>query len=634
MTNAQREMVERLEDLVSHFLAAGPVSFDSLGRAGEKLSNLSALIFSLPQVSKGCNFDDIDSSLEVLQHSFDAYSKPRKTNPPESEPEETPVSGHEEKDGARPVVPRTRMPSSACSAKPVYADRIKWKLAPSFDPRPYLDDPVVRRAFDDPDVLRRPPETWPRLPCAKVHASKSEVLALASKWDELGACRLVPCASIPSIETVGLFAVPKDEVYDRLILNPTVVNSRCFGYSRYTKTIAPGYLMTALQLQPDEQILISSDDLCEFYYTFRVSNKRAKRNAIGVPFDSEELSHLRCFDEAKHKGSLYVCLGTLAMGDALAVEIAQQSHLNLLRFRAGCMREGECLRYREPVPRGKFCELLTIDDHIGLQKVQTSCPDDLTSQRDIEVFEAANRAYQSVGLTAHPGKRQRRESVASVLGAEIDGARGRVSAPRGRVAMMCFITAVLVQKGTITRKVLQGLIGCWTHICLFRRPSFAVLDKVYTEGSDYPADLVFHMSKQCKTELMVLCLLAPALQTDLRATAAPFLYMMDASPFGGGVCRTPMSELGSRELWRHTEQRGYHTKLQQGPNMVLRELGLDHVELFGDPGTLPPLESNLSPACPVVPKQLRDQTVAFDCIELFAGYANSRESRTPCSSRH
>lgn len=45
MTNAQREMVERLEDLVSHFLAAGPVSFDSLGRAGEKLSNLSALIF-------------------------------------------------------------------------------------------------------------------------------------------------------------------------------------------------------------------------------------------------------------------------------------------------------------------------------------------------------------------------------------------------------------------------------------------------------------------------------------------------------------------------------------------------------------------------------------------------------------
>ena len=60
------------------------------------------------------------------------------------------------------------------------------------------------------------------------------------------------------------------------------------------------------------------------------------------------------------------------MGDALAVEIAQQSHLNLLRLRAGCMVPEECLQYRCPIPRGPFYELLTIDDHIRLQKVKKS----------------------------------------------------------------------------------------------------------------------------------------------------------------------------------------------------------------------------------------------------------------------
>ena len=626
MTRGQHEMLERLEDLVSYFLAAGPVSVGSLGRAGEKLSKLSALIFSLPQSSESVDFQDIDSFLEVLQQSFDSYSQPKSNSRKSDLPDDELGAALDEKDGTRLASPRTRVSSSACSAKPVLAERTKWKLAPSFDPRPYLDDPVIKRAFEDPDILRKPPDSWPRMPRAKVHASRGDVLALAAKWDDLGACRLVPCADVPSIETVGMFAVPKDETFDRLILNPTVVNSRCFGYSRYTKTIAPGYLITSLQLLDDEQLLVSPDDLCEFYYTFQVSDKRARRNAIGLPFSVDEVSHLKCFDKTRHKGELYICLGTLAMGDALAVEIAQQSHLNLLRFRAGCMLEGECLRYREPVPRGKFCELLTIDDHIGLQKVKLSEPDHPSTRRDVEVFEAANNAYVAVGLTAHPGKRQRRETVATVLGAEIDGLRGRVSAPRGRVAMLCFLTAVLVKKGMITRKILQGLLGCWTHVCLFRRPSFAILDKVYSEGSDYSNDLVFHMSRQCKMELMTLCLLAPTLQTDLRVSSAPFLYMMDASPYGGGICRSPLPEVAGNELWRHTEQRGYYTKLQQGANAVLHELGIEHTELFGDPGE----QFNIgrpSSTDFVLPRgELRDATVAFDCIELFAGYANWSKS--------
>lgn len=40
-----------------------------------------------------------------------------------------------------------KMPNTA--NKPVIASRIKWKHPPSFDPRPYLLDPVVASVFDN-----------------------------------------------------------------------------------------------------------------------------------------------------------------------------------------------------------------------------------------------------------------------------------------------------------------------------------------------------------------------------------------------------------------------------------------------------------------------------------------------------
>jgi hypothetical protein len=56
------------------------------------------------------------------------------------------------------------------------------------------------------------------------------------------------------------------------------------------------------------------------------------------------------------------------MGDNLAVELAQHSHTNVLRYLCGSMLPEETVRYRYPIPRGPFFELLAIDDHISLQQ--------------------------------------------------------------------------------------------------------------------------------------------------------------------------------------------------------------------------------------------------------------------------
>lgn len=210
---------------------------------------------------------------------------------------------------------------------------------------------------------------------------------------------------------------------------------------------------------------------------------------------------------------------------------------------------------------------------------------------------------------------RRREPHATVLGAEIDGDRGRVSAPRERVALLSFIACIVIA----------------THVVLFRRPVFSLLDAVYHEGENLPPDAVFRMSSQCSHELMLLCILSPVIQTDIRVKFAPELFMMDASPSGGGICRAQFSSAGAEELWRHTEQRGYYTRLQ-GANLALHELGLDHTECFGGPDSfffeLPavsPLEAEplqLSEFQQYVDSSLKDSTVVYDCIELFSGQGN------------
>ena len=43
---------------------------------------------------------------------------------------------------------------------------------------------------------------------------------------------------------------------------------------------------------------------------------------------------------------------------------------------------------------------------------------------------------------------------ATVLGAEIDGTEGKISAPRSRIALLMFTTMLIVKKKVVTRRIL------------------------------------------------------------------------------------------------------------------------------------------------------------------------------------
>lgn len=479
----QYKVLETLQEHIHHFCDMPPFSQDDLGRFGEKFSALRKSVEELPDHLEV----DLADIVAEIQHDFNSYSSSERPHFVDRDSHQE-AHSHCVHEPSRVTIPNL-------NNKPVIASRIKWKHPPSFDPTPYLLDPIVRSVFLDPDVLRMPQCLWPDKPKARVHSTRHEILQLMKIWDAHNSLVLFPCHEIDERETVGLFAVAKDASFDRLIINPTVINSRMYPYSRYTKSLAPGALLSLLSLKPDQGFRFCADDLSDFYYTFRVPKKRARRNCIGLPIYDSEIQDLSCYDPAK-SGPHYPALSTLAMGDSHAVEIAQASHHALLQIEAGCMLQCESLEYRRPVPRGDFIELLAIDDHIGVQRLSLSDLHAKRPARDTQVFEQANRAYAKVGLVSHPGKQRRCETKGVILGADFDGIKGKVCAPRTRIQLLSWVTAVICKKGTCTKQLLQAIVGCWIHVILFRRPLLSLIDALFHVGDNCSPTHVICLSSQ------------------------------------------------------------------------------------------------------------------------------------------
>lgn len=613
---AQIQMLERLEGLVDHFATAGAFDASDLGRCAEKLAAMLAACKELPVSS--LRFVDLHEfvSTAVCKH-VDPYSESgTKGKPPNRTNKYNDQNGDlGDKSTSHTLHPKAKPTGS--HAKPVIAERIKWEYGPSFDPNPFLTDPVVKAAFNDPDTMKLPQQMWKNCLPGKVHCSRTEVLKLAKKWDAKGACALFPCHEINENEAVGIFAVEKDATYDRLILNPVVVNGRMRPYSNYTKSLAPGSLVSLVQLKNSEVLRISADDLSEFYYTFAVPPKRARRNALRMKFSPAELKDLTCFNPEVHVGPCFIALSALAMGDSLAVEIAQQAHHQVLAQLGGSMREHERVAYRKPFPRGDFFELLAIDDHVGIQKLPLTDFKKGKRARDDEVFAGAEAAYAQVGLVQHPRKRRRHAQHGIFLGAEIDGNLGRVSAPRHRIGLLMLCTSIVARRGTCTPKLLSSILGSWINILMYRRPILSILDAVFHEGHHVHQNQVFDLTRKARNELLALSILGPLCQTDLRTSTCPEIFCMDASPYGGGIVSAHESPELVSELWRHTEQRGFYTRLSSPASAVLQELGIEPEPVFG----AAPVDPIGFLKVPTPERKLREPLL-FDCIELFKGESN------------
>ena len=321
---------------------------------------------------------DLHQELAALERDFgslalelDGYSAPGRDSTAASGPAgpEPNTGGASSSDGDLPPPPAEprRDRKTGTVVCDLVASRVKWARGPSFDPRPYLSDLELAAAYDDPEVLqlagRRPAH-----PAGKIHAAPSEFASFLKKWDAVGSLLLLPARASPKALRCGAFGVPKDADSERFIINPMAVNSTMRRVSRWCSSLSPGALLCSLVLRPGRGVLINSDDLRDFYHSFAVNPVRARRNAFNVVFPASTFEGFAAWRPELAGLDVVPCLNTLGMGDSLAVEIAQASHLGLLRA-CGAGRPEHFVRYGAPFPRGPLYELLAIDDHVVLEDV-------------------------------------------------------------------------------------------------------------------------------------------------------------------------------------------------------------------------------------------------------------------------
>ena len=150
--------------------------------------------------------------------------------------------------------------------------------------------------------------------------------------------------------------------------------------------------------------------------------------------------------------------------------------------------------------RGDFVELRAIDDHVWVQKLPLASIPENPSLGDTEISGACEKAYKAVGLVQHDKKRKRNLVRGTILGADFDGIKGRVMAPRDRIMMLSLVTSWVAASGTCTPHILSMLLGRWIHVLLFRRALFSVVDALFKEGRNCKKHEVFCLGRQARNE--------------------------------------------------------------------------------------------------------------------------------------
>ncbi len=508
-----------------------------------------------------------------------------------------------------------RLPSALSSAftelkslrmKNITASRIRFKKGLArFWPGAFLCR-SSQAGYQEPGTLR--PVDVPPVKACGDFCTPEERLLLFRLMDDADLFALAPSVLCPRDCRAGLGGAGKDAVRDRLILMRKPENGQGSPLPvRYSKMVPHAALMCELDLSGGRVGLVSGEDLCDFFYSFLVTISRALRNAVKGDYCLSFFTDFKAYHKFRQyfgedfplKGLVCGLLDTMGQGDGSSPDFAQESHLEL-GLSADGMRVHWLLRWREPIPRGPFTQGLMTDDHVGILVVEGSvaaefeadksgevCPHD-----DVRSFDAMLGGYARNHLMAHKTKRFRRERERIFWGGLFDGRRRLSCAPRERTLSQILLTMCLVRLGVAPLILIQMVVGGWIFIAMFRRAFFCLLFKVFQEMADLDVGALLVLTVVSKTELILYCVLAPLMVSDLGVSPSPFGLCSDASEFCAGGTRTKSwCPRVIRELYRHRERRGWWAPLTSRLREFLRSSGL----VVSDPDSGADLDPSIPP---------------------------------------
>lgn len=560
LTDQQKSMVRRVEELASAWAEQKAFSASDMGRTAAKQERQEEILKKLE-----CFSSSVVQGLSKYQRMSQKVELCRPTA------ERGKVIGHLQK-------------SNVCTAQRIVADRIKMEGRPVFDPTPFLDS-ECKRLFEEPFCQGINPDSLvDKPPRVRVHASLDEKIKLLCLLNKSGRLVFRKPSEIIAHHGNGLFCVPKNLDVDRLILDGRPANQLQLTPDKYILSMGAATPLLGIHLSDDEKLLMSGDDLSNFFYTFKIGHDRASRNFLDWKIGTKLVKNFAGFPDAlKSERYVYACLNTLAMGDSAACEYAQTSHI-CMGLISGAIDPNNLLTLHGRTPRHSTLSGIIIDDFILMQKVGI----EETRGVDMEHRRAAmHDMYKQVGLEAHPTKGFSNSDSASFWGADVDGLRGLVRGNVVRAGSLCWITSKIACLGVATVGLLEMVSGGFVALFGFRRRMMSLLDLIYAAQAGRDQGDVVQLSSALRDELWSLCILCPLAVTNLRASFCNEVYMVDASNWGDAVCAAELPTGLRSEMHRHGLSRSTWTKLLSPYKANLKGKGVLDPEEELPPGEIP-----------------------------------------------
>lgn len=392
-----------------------------------------------------------------------------------------------------------RLPSSHL-AKKVEPERLKFWQTPSFDARPFLDYDN-QQTFEFPQLhADRPDPERDTIPRVSVRCSGEAQMAFLELLDQTGRLSLVPPSEVNMDYRNGVFAIPKDESRDRMVLDARPPNLLERSEKRWIKSLGSMAQFSHIFLQPEEEVRLFAEDLREFYHAFIISRERQRRNALKLQVSPSSVAHLSCFrDHLRRHPMLIPCLNTMAMGDLNAVSYGQTSHLAVL-LSTDVIHLADFLALKLTPPRAGLVAGLMIDDFLIVDRRKRGEP----PTRAAEIMKAVADKYEEVGLPRHSGKSVVDELKSSFWGSQMDGDRGEVRPALTKCVPLARLTLQVLRLGICSVSLLEVLSGSYVAALQYRRRLMSSLEEIYAAQRNRSRNQLVRLSTELKDEMATL----------------------------------------------------------------------------------------------------------------------------------
>eukprot|EP00971_Amphidinium_carterae_P339536 6477397-Amphidinium_carterae.1 len=315
-------------------------------------------------------------------------------------------------------------------------------------------------------------------------------------------------------------------------------------------------MFSRLLLPSGGGLFIYAEDASDYYYLLRWPDAQVPHTVVGPglfphELDSEALTNAEATFGPQEQW--FACLTAPAMGDQKAPEIAQLAHSWLLS-ECGAVDSSCRMCYGSPCPLGQRWSGAYVDDFADITAFDDGCESGPFSRAAVaesshnQVMEV-RRQYGVVGVVRKESKAVEAAEQAQIWGAFIDGKEKRVSAALGRRALLVRASITLCQRRVVRPADLQCIVGHWNHQLAFRRCGLCLLDRCYRwlhlPGQRPHKALL--LPRGVRDELLMLCVLAGAWETDLRTAPCRVLTASDATTKRGASVFANMT--GRQALW-------------------------------------------------------------------------------------